>query len=184
MSLCISGLNGSDTPITTKSLISPQPLIIINVMEQSLLSRSAGQEILRLLLNPKVHLLVTRSLQLDPILSQLNPVHALNTLLSSSLRVGLGFRLYFVWISQLPYACIRPVYLMHFNLTILIVFHEKYELWSPYLWCFLHYSVTSLVRPLAVPSQILYSQSVSSLKDKVLHPHKMSAEIRVLCIVL
>jgi hypothetical protein len=38
-------------------------------------SYSAGQDIISLLLNPKVHFHVHKSLPLGPILNQMNPVH-------------------------------------------------------------------------------------------------------------
>jgi hypothetical protein len=85
-------------------------------------SRSASQEITRLLWNPKVHYRVHKNPLPVHILSQMNPVRTLphyfckihfNIILSASrsYKWSLPFRLSdhsFVCISHLPYACYMP----------------------------------------------------------------------------
>jgi hypothetical protein len=116
-------------------------------------SRSARQGILRLFWNPEIHNWARKTPPLDPILSQMNPVHILNTHISLKLCFNVVLSSTFTYrkclfpsgfptkilCAILISPCVTyAAHLIFVNLMTLVIFSEGYKLWNSSVCNFLH----------------------------------------------
>ena len=164
---------------------------------------SAGQEIPRILWNPKFHYRIHKCSPPVPVLSQLDRVHTPTSnflkilILSSHLRLGLpsglfpsGFPIktqYTSFLSPIRATC--PAHLILLDFITRTIMGQEYRSLSFSLCSFLHSSVTlSLLGPnilLNTPlSNTLSLRSSLNVSDYVSHPHKITGKLIVLYILI
>ena len=165
---------------------------------------SAGQQIPRILWNPKVHCRVYKSPPPVPVLSQINPVHAPHhtswwsiLILSSHLRLGLTNGLfpsrvptnilYAPLFSPVHTTC--PAHLILFYLIARIIFDDEYRSLSSSFCSLLHSPINSFLVGSNILLSTLFSNSLSlrssvNVSDQVSHPYKITGKIIVLYILI
>ena len=165
---------------------------------------SAGQEIPRILCNPRVHYHIHKCPPPVPILSQIYPFHTSHPtswrsilILSSHLRLGLPSglfpscfptkTLYTPLLSPIKATC--PAHLILLDFITRTIFGEQYRSLSSSLCSFLHYPVTSSLLAPNIPLNTLFSNTLSlrsslNVSDQVSHPHKTTGKITVLYIFI
>jgi hypothetical protein len=185
-------------PLSTSVVGSSQPRQLTNSMEQSpseAKSRSASQEPIRVLCNPKVHYRLHKSPPLICIRCHLNLVYTfiLNlhihfniilppTLRSSKYSVSMKFPdQNFASISHFHHVYYVPIYFVLRGLISLTKRGEKCKLWSFSLYNFLKSFVTSsLLCPNILLRTSLNPCSFLRDTDRVSHPCKTSYYLRIL----
>ena len=160
----------------------------------------ASQEIPRILWNPKVFYRVYKCPPPLPILSQINPVHALHStswrtilVLSSHLHLGLtsglfpsGFPTKILYPPLFfPIHATRPSHLTLLDLITRIIFGEGYRYLSSSLFSFLHAPVTSSHLGPNILLSTLFPNTLSlrsslNVSDHVSHPYKTTSKIIIL----
>ena len=156
---------------------------------------SASQKIPYILWNPKVHYRVYNCPSPVPILSQFNPVHALNpTLWRSILILSYHLRLWplslsfhhqnRVCTSPVPHTCFMAHHLILLDFVTRTMFSEKYRKLSFSLCSLVHSPIASSLLGSNILLSTLFSKALTlhssiSVSDQVSHPYKTISKIIV-----